>query len=149
MSHINRLFRQTFFNLYFLAFLNGFLLASLFYFKIESNYERELFLAIQKNIDKKIDLDDTRDSILVKIMNTCSDLLGNRAVVFEGSQELDGIKASLIHPATVDLMTANGACGSYSLVLARILQNYHYPIRIAQMKAYGRFGSHNIIPIRH
>ena len=38
--------RRVFGNLYFLTFLNGFLLASLFYFKMEANYEKELFQAI-------------------------------------------------------------------------------------------------------
>ncbi len=132
-------------NLYFLVFLNGFLIASLLYFKIEANYESELFDVIQKSINKKIDKDDNKDSILVKIMQTCSDLLGSRQPVFSGSDEIQGFKADVLHPASIDLMTAKGACGSYSLVLARILQNYHYPVRIAQMKAYGRYGSHNVI----
>ena len=140
-----RLFRKVFRSLYFLVFLNGFLLASLFYFKMEANYENELFDVIQKSIDKQIGINDSKDSILIKIMQTCSNLLGNRAVIFNGSQELDGFKADFIHPASIDLMTAKGECGSYSLVLARILQNYHYPVRIAQMKAYGRYGAHNII----
>ena len=121
------------------------MLASLFYFKMEANYENELFDVIQKSIDKQIGLKDSKDSILIKIMQTCSNLLGNRAVIFNGSPELDGFKADFIHPASIDLMTAKGECGSYSLVLARILQNYHYPVRIAQMKAYGRYGAHNII----
>jgi hypothetical protein len=139
-------FRRIFGNLYFLFFINGFLLASLFYFKVESNYENNLFKVIQKSIDRKIDVNDTKDSILVKIMQTCSNMLGNRKSVFaESVGDLDGFKTDFIHPATVDLMTANGACGSYALVLARIFQNYHYPVRIAQMKAYGRYGSHNVI----
>jgi hypothetical protein len=140
-----RLFRRVFGSLYFLVFINGFLLASLFYFKMEANYENELFDVIQKSINSKIRLNDPKDSILIKIMQTCSDLLGNRAVIFNGSQDLVGFKADFIHPASIDLMTAKGECGSYSLVLARILQNYHYPVRIAQMKAYGRYGAHNII----
>ncbi len=139
-------FKRFFGNLYLLVFLNGFLLASLFYFKIESNYENNLFKIIQKSIDKKIDINDTKDSILVKIMQTCSDMLHSRSVVFSNnSQDLEGFKTDFIHSATIDLMTANGACGSYSLVLARILQNYHYPVRIAQMKAYERYGAHNVI----
>jgi hypothetical protein len=140
-----KLISRIFGNLYFLVFLNGFLLASLFYFKMEANYENELFNVIQKSINRKIDLNDTKDSILVKIMQTCSDLLRNRASVFSGTEDLEGFKADVLHPASIDLMTAKGACGSYSLVLARILQNYHYPVRIAQMKAHGRYGSHNVI----
>ena len=146
MKSVFKFFRHFFGNLYFLVFLNGFLLASLFYFKVEATYENNLFNVIQKSIDKKIDINDTKDSVLVKIMQTCSDMLRGRSVVFSNNaQDLEGFKTDFIHPATIDLMTANGACGSYSLVLARILQNYHYPVRIAQMKAYERFGAHNVI----
>ncbi len=42
-------------------------------------------------------------------------------------------------------MTARGACGSFSMVLARILQGYKFPVRIAQMKANGVFGSHIVV----
>jgi hypothetical protein len=140
-----RLLRRVLGNLYFLVFLNGFFIATLFYFKLEANYENNLFNVIQKSIDRKIDFNDTKDSVLIKIMQTCSSLLGNRASVFSGSEDLEGFKADVFHPASIDLMTAKGACGSYALVLARILQNYHYPVRIAQMKAHGRYGSHNVI----
>ncbi|HLK27381.1 MAG TPA: hypothetical protein VKT28_02285 [Puia sp.] len=140
--------RRFFGNLYVLVFLNGFLLASLFYLKIESNYENNLFSVIQKSIDKKIDPNDTKDSVLMKVMQTCSNMLGNRASIFAGStKDLEGFKTDFFHPATVDLMTANGACGSYSLVLARVMQNYHFPIRIDQMKANGKYASHNIIEV--
>ena len=136
--------KRIFWNLYFLTFLNGFLLATLFYFRMEANYERELFQAIRATINTKINVDDPQDSMLVKVMHACHNLMGNRESVFEG-RELNGFKADLLHPTTVDLMTANGACASFSLVLARILEGYHFPVRIAQMKAKGVFAKHNIV----
>ncbi|MBS1948406.1 MAG: hypothetical protein JST47_11630 [Bacteroidetes bacterium] len=140
-------FRRIFGNLYFLFFLNGFFIATLFYLNIEDNYESNLFKAIQKSIDKKISPTDTKDSILVKVMRECSDILGNRLSVFSVnySNDLEGFKTEFLHPATVDLMTAKGACGSYSYVLARILQDYGFPVRIGQMKANGIYGSHNVV----
>jgi hypothetical protein len=42
-------------------------------------------------------------------------------------------------------MTARGACGSFSMVLARVLQGYHYDVRIAQMKSKGVYAAHNIV----
>jgi hypothetical protein len=140
-----RLIGRIFGNLYFLAFLNGFLLASAFYFKIEASYEDKLFSSIQKNINKKIGTEYTQDSLVIKIMQTCNNLLGNRASVFSESDDLDGVEVNYFHPASVDLMTAKGACGSYSFVLARILQTYNLPVRIAQMKANGMYGAHNVV----
>jgi hypothetical protein len=56
-----------------------------------------------------------------------------------------GPEADVIHSTAFDLMTTRGACGSYSQVLARILKTYHIPVRIAQMKAGGYFGAHNVV----
>ncbi|PWT71647.1 MAG: hypothetical protein C5B59_17575 [Bacteroidetes bacterium] len=131
-------------NLYFLTFLNGFLLASLFYFKMEGNYEKELFSAIRSNIDREVNFDDTDDSIVVKVMHACHSLLITRAIVFS-SQSLDGFKVDYLQPTSIDLMTARGACGSYAIVLARSLQDYKFPVRIAQMKVHGVYAAHNIV----
>jgi hypothetical protein len=137
--------RRIFPNLYFLTFLNGFLLASLFYFKMEANYENDLFSAIRSNISGKITASDSQDSVLAKIMHSCNQLLVNRESVFEGKQ-FDGFSSdNILAPASFDLMTARGACGSYSLILARVLKGYHYSVRIAQMKSGGVFAAHNIV----
>jgi len=131
-------------NLYFLTFLNGFLLASLFYFKMEANFEKELFQAIRSDINSKLSTSDSEDSVVVKVMHSCHDLLATRGKVFGGKQ-FQGLESSLLEPTSMDLMTANGACGSYSIVLARVLQGYKYSVRIAQMKSNGIFAAHNIV----
>jgi hypothetical protein len=135
--------KRVFGNLYFLTFLNGFLLASLLYFKMEASYESELFQAIRSNISSQIKSTESEDSVLVQIMHACHGLLVNRGSVFEGKQ-FDGIKSEL-EPTSIDLMTARGACGSFSIVLARILQGYRYDVRIAQMKSKGVYAAHNIV----
>lgn len=139
---MKRIFR----NLYFLTFLNGFLLATLFYFKMEATYEQELFAAIRSNVDSKINLKDNQDSIIVQVMHACNTLLSDRAAIFT-NQNFDGIKVDLLQPTSIDLMTARGACGSYAMVLARTLKNYDFPVRIAQMKANGVFAAHNIVEV--
>jgi hypothetical protein len=139
--------RRFFGNLYFLTFLNGFLLASLFYFKMEANYENELFQAIHTDINSRITKTESGDSVLAKIMHTTHNLLINRGPVFEGKQ-FSGFKSDIIDPTSIDLMTARGACGSYALVLARIMQDYKYAVRIAQMKSNGVFAAHNIVEVQ-
>ena len=138
-----RILRLAFRNLYFLMFLNGFLLASLFYFKMESFYEDGLFSSIKSTINAQIDSDDNTDSLVVKAMGTCYHLLSNKGSTFAKGDL--GPEADVIHSTSFDLMTTRGACGSYSQVLARILKTYHIPVRIAQMKAEGYFGAHNIV----
>ena len=139
--------RRVFGNLYFLTFLNGFLLASLFYFKMEASYETELFHAIHSDINSKIKSADSQDSVVAKVMHVCHDLMDNRGIVFKG-MEFRGFKSEMIEPASFDLMTASGACGSYSMVLARVLQGYKFDVRIAQMKSKGIFAAHNIVEVK-
>jgi hypothetical protein len=110
---------------------------------MEAHYEQQLFSAIQTNIDSKITQRQNEDSVVVKVMQECNRLLRNRTTVF-GGQNLDGFKVDL-NPTSIDLMTAKGACGSYSIVLARLLDNYHFPVRIAQMKAKGIYAAHNVV----
>ena len=59
-----------------------------------------------------------------------------------------GLKSDILEPTSMDLMTARGACGSFSMVLARILQGYKFPVRIAQMKSNGVFAAHNIVEVQ-
>jgi hypothetical protein len=134
-------------NLYVLMFFNGFLLASLFYFHMETAYEKSLFLSIKDDINLKIDADDNQDSLVIKTMQTCHFLMGNRASMFNGGT-VKGVKADFFGPASVDLMTTRGACGSYAEVLARVLETYDLPIRIAQMKANGTWAAHNIVEVK-
>jgi len=136
--------RRVFGNLYFLTFLNGFLLASLIYFRMEASYEKELFHAIHLDISNKISSTDSQDSVAAKAMHVCHNLMDTRGDVFKGS-DFQGMKSGMIDPTSFDLMTASGACGSYSMVLARVLQGYKFDVRIAQMKSNGSFAAHNIV----
>ena len=139
--------RRIFGNLYFLTFLIGFLISTVVYLKMEANYERELFAAIRADVDTKITPAYNDDSVVVHVMHDCHQLMSNRQRVFEGKIE-DGWKVNFFHPTSMDLLTANGACGSFALVLARVLQNYDFPVRVAQMKAAGVFAAHNIVEVK-
>lgn len=140
------LLRRIFSNLYFLMFLNGFMLASLCYFRMQSSYERGLFASVKASIDHSIDADDTHDSVAIKAMNTCHHLMSNRANTFTDA-DVPGLEPVFFHSVSEDLMTTNGACGSYALVLARLLDAYQYPVRIAQMKSGKVFGAHNVVEV--
>ena len=139
--------KKAFRNLYFLMFFNGFVLASICYFKMEASYEDGLFASIKSSIDDQIDNNDTPDSVVVKSMNACHHLMNSRQATFNDKPTDLGPEANLIHSTAFDLMTTRGACGAYSQVLARIIGTYHYPVRIGQMKAYGYYGAHNVVEV--
>lgn len=128
-------------NLNFLFLINGILLATLFHYIIESKYESELFIAINKNIKTGLPVNHTKETYLLKAMEMANQLQKQRYEVF-GQQKLAGLKANFFRPPTFDLMTANGACGSYATVLARILKANDIPVRIGQMKVNETYGGH-------
>ncbi|HLZ87800.1 MAG TPA: hypothetical protein VKQ52_11185, partial [Puia sp.] len=103
------LLKATLRNLYFLVFLNGFLLAALLCFKMDAAYENGLFTSIQSSINLQIDSDDNADSIVVKSMNICYYLMRPRATTFAGKASAEmGPEAGLFRSTAVDLMTASG-----------------------------------------
>jgi hypothetical protein len=130
----------------FLFFLNGFLLASLIYLRIESNYEEELFREMKGRVDAVLGEDHSPRRVVLEAMHLTNGLLRNRAWVFEGTDQ-ECLKAGMLESSSVDLMTTWGACGSYSKILARLLSCYGYPLRIGQMKANGHFGGHIIVEV--
>jgi len=143
LAFIKAVFR----NAYVLMFLNGFLIATLLCFKMQSSYEDGLFASIKSHINDSVDADDNADSIVVKSMDVCRQLMQPRRSTFKSGTKDMGFEGTIFHSTAVDLMTTSGACGSYSQVLARNLDTWHYPVRIGQMKAFGYYGGHMIVEV--
>jgi hypothetical protein len=130
-----------------LLFINGILLSSCFYFKTESKYEDALFEGIVDEIKSQTHPDDNLDSFFVSAMRMTRTLEYNRQQIF-GGKKISGVKAVFFRPATIDLMTGDGACGSYSTVLARMLKAAGYQVRIAQMTVNGIIGGHMVVEVK-
>jgi hypothetical protein len=145
MRYSFNILRRFMSNLHFLMFLNGFLLASTAYFLMESTYENGLFASIKADVESRLDANDSSDSLFVKAMNESYHLMHNRANTFVTQANILGPEGGVFHSTSVDLMTSNGACGSYSQVLARIIRTFNFPVRIAQMKANGIYAAHNVV----
>ena len=133
-------------NIYFLILLNGILFTSMVYFKMESTYESEIFGAISNYIIRDSVGKNNVDTFFIRAMNISHLFEHNRLNVFR-NQNIAGAKANLFHPVTMDLITGNGACGSASAILARILKAYNYKVRFAQMLVNGQYGGHIIIEV--
>lgn len=133
---------------YVLLLINGFLLASLIYFRIEDVYERNIFNAISQRIMLNNPVTITnKDSFFIKAMDLANNLQQNRQVVF-GGLEMNETKAIFLHSAVDDLITGKGACGSASAILARILKSYNYKTRLAQMKVGDIWGGHIVTEVK-
>lgn len=143
-KRIFKKFKALFRNLYFLIFLNGILLSSLFYFSTEAQYENQLFTAIRKEIADSLPKGYSKTDYAISALRTANYLQERRYLVFK-STKIEGIKASFFHPATFDLMTGKGACGSYAIVLTRLLMADGIPVKIGQMEAKGYYGGHMFV----
>src|SRR4051812_11108974 len=95
-----------------LFFLNGFLFATMIYFYMEDSYEKSLFETLASYV-KDQHPKAAEEDILLNCLHVIYSLETNRNEVFSNSKFYSA-KASLFHPVTYDLMTANGACGSYT-----------------------------------
>ena len=134
--------KSIFLNLYFLVFINGFLLAFFIFCRVQADYENRLFADVASIVTRGEEQSGQGNLIktAVKITNR---LLQRRSDVFNG-QAPGGFLDDMIHPLSADMMTAEGACGSYSAVLCRVLNTMGITTRIAQMKVNGKYGGHII-----
>ena len=131
-------------NLYFLLFFTGFVLATMIYFKMEATYESEIFGAISDYIVRDSIGKNNEDTFFVRALAIANSFEHNRLGIFK-NREIEGWKANLFHPATVDLTTGSGACGSASTILGRVLKSNNFKVRFAQMTVNGRSGGHIVI----
>ena len=122
----------------------GFLLALIFQFYLRDHYEATMFNTLANTVRKKSH-SPTQDSLLITAMHVTHNLLTARVSLFGRSATLDeDYDGSL----TDDLLSAKGACGSYSDVFAQLLQSLGFTVRIAQMKVHDHFGGHIIVESR-
>jgi len=130
-----------------LLFINGMLLSGVFHFRTESKYEDAIFGSIVDKIREDAGESQSIDSFFLASMRMAHRLEYSRQAIFSGKR-LESLKATFFRPATVDLMTGDGACGSYSTVLARILKAGGYKVRIAHMTVKGEKGGHMVVEAR-
>ena len=128
-----------------LVFINGFLIASLFYFYSEDSYEKKIFETLALYVKTKTPATANREeAMLLNSLHLTYYLGTNRSNIFS-IKEVHSFIPSVIHPVTDDLMTTNGACGSYSYILSRLLNELKITNRIAQMKVNGKYGGHILV----
>lgn len=129
--------------IFLLLFINGFILSLVVYFFIEDNYESQIFKVLAKQVRLSAGTDNT-DSLLSQSVLLTYNLEQYRTKIFVG-KDVSTIKSDLIRPVTYDLLTGDGACGSYSYVLARMLQELGIRTRFAQMQVNGKYGGHILV----
>ncbi len=129
-----------------LLFMHGLMLGLLTWMYVESNYETELFRSLATHIKQNTTSPsgNSQDSLIIRSLHLTHQLEKNRSILF-GSSPINSVKAQVLKPLSVDLMIAQEACGGFSYVLGRLLQELDTDIRFAQMKVNGMYGGHILI----
>jgi hypothetical protein len=131
--------------LHFLSFMIGLSLASALFAGLHDRYENRFFETLSGKVVKGSGpIPD--DSIFVRSLKICHTLLAARSVIFAGSTGSSWID-KYVHPISTDLITAENACGSYSFVLVRILQELNYKVRVVQMRGATGLTCHILVEV--
>ena len=121
--------KSLFLSLHFLLFLNGFIIALFIIYRVQDDYENRLFVSVSKNIISQTG-NFSQDLQILKAQSTIKNLLNRRTEIFTGGPT-GGFLDDIIHPVSADMMTADGACGSYSAILSRVLNTMGFETRFA------------------
>jgi hypothetical protein len=121
-----------------------FLLVFLIFILIEWQHENNLYRNIARMA--QIHASSKADTAVVQeAMTNINSTMQSRSAIFQGKEQLS-LKQNVLRSADIHLMYGSGACGGYSMVLARTLQVMGYEVRIGQLKAIkGGWGAHIII----
>src|SRR5438132_605136 len=112
-------------NLHTLFFLNGFLLCLIVYTYLEDQYEQETFNSLNAYVLKSFNGKPAgEDTVLARCTHLIYSLETMHRKVFSAAA-VGGFIANDIHPVSFDFTTGQGACGSSSLVLGRLLMSMH------------------------
>lgn len=144
-----KLYYQSLNRIYFLLFFTGVLTGLLVYFYSEDTYEKRIFESLALDVRKSENsvFSTQKDSLLLlNSLHIIHNTLVNRQGLFT---DIGGLKAGVFSPVTVDLMTAQGACGSYSMVMARLLDELKLETRIIQMKVGDLYGGHIVLEAKN
>ena len=106
----------------------------------ENNLYRNIGRMAQIHASSKADT-----AVVQEAMTSITDIMQSRSALFQAQEQLSW-KQDLFQSADIHLMYGSGACGGYSMVLARTLQVMGYNVRIGQLKVIkGGWGGHIII----
>jgi len=123
--------------------LNGFMIVAILFFYFLDRHERAIFKSIATYIKSKFGTEPPKDSIIVRALKVTHDLGTQRRPLF-AHQKFNTL-VSMIHPATFDLQTNAGACGSHSYALSRLLKEFDIETRIAQLTVKGQYAGHMVV----
>jgi hypothetical protein len=114
-------------------------LVTLGFLRISDSFENRIFERIVARAT--FGARSQRDSVLALLAATNSLVYARSNLLAPLPGERPGFKETFLQSADQYLLGSD-ACGSYALVLARLLQQVDRPVRVGQMRCDGRWGCH-------
>lgn len=127
-----------------LAFVHGAVLMAALLMLLMSNYEDELY---DRLLDRFIEPEMSQQEVALSLLHGTHKLLKPRENMFSRGG-YHNIRDKFLRSSDIQLIDAQGACGSYSHVLGRLLQRAGFEVRLAQMKCGALWGCHILLEAR-
>jgi hypothetical protein len=108
---------------------------------VMSNYEDELY---DRLVDQFVQPEMSQQETAQSLLHATHGLLQSRQTLFSGGG-YHNIRDKYFRSADIQLIDAQGDCGSYSHVLGRLLQRAGFEVRLIQMRCGARWGCHILI----
>jgi hypothetical protein len=131
--------------LYVLSALNAAFVVAIALFGIDSSYEEHVFHRIVVNSTTPSMNDEAR---AVALLHATSQLVGKRSDLLAPVGDEGRTLRERIFGSAVDELQGSNACGSYAIVLAKLLQTADIPTRIGQMSCGPQQGCHILTEAR-
>jgi len=128
-----------------LFFLAGSMAALLIYLKVLAHREVRLLDGLKYQVDAVAGKNASSVAVVLAAMQVTHYVISDKTIL---AGKGGGSVGDWMPCGLANQLLGEGACGSYSMVLARLLESYDYPVRIGQMKVRGLFGGHIIVETR-
>lgn len=124
-----------------LAFTHGAVLMAIFVLSMLSDFEDQLYDNLLVSVTTP---DMTQQEMALSVLHATHQLLEPRSQQFQLAS-YDSVVDRMLRSSDTQLIDAKGNCGSYTHVLARLLQRAGIVVRIAQMKCGDVWGCHILL----
>jgi hypothetical protein len=125
---------------YIYLFLSGFFLMMAISFYMDYSFEEEILGNLADHV-RSVSPNQDPETLIITALNVSNYLEARTTEIFQ-NKDFESLKVKLMSTSFSAYNYGGGACGSYTLFLARLLKNMGFKEKIVQLKVNGVWGGH-------
>jgi hypothetical protein len=130
---------------YISLFFSGFLLMLAISFYMDYSFEEEILKNLADHV-RSVSPNQDPETLIVTALNTSNFLEERTSEIFK-DKNFQSLKVKFMSTSFDAYNFGGGACGSYTLFLARLLKNMGFKVKIIQVRVNGVWGGHNTLGV--